>query len=68
LNSLRKMWPNTKIQRCMKHVVDYVQRQLTWQPETAAGQCLYKRSYDIMENKDTWWQDKVIEFFEVIWW
>ena len=57
--ALRRVWPNTKHQRCLFHVACQVKRYVTAHPNTTAGYELYRLSRDLldihtMEEAERW--------------
>ena len=64
--ALKKMWPNTKHQRCIFHVFSQVKRYITSRPKTAAGIELYMLSKDLLHLKTqedaTLWTDRFAEW------
>ncbi|QNE89451.1 IS1249 family transposase [Corynebacterium incognita] len=41
-SAIKKLWPNTKIQRCLVHAQRVVRRYTTSRPRTPAGQAIYQ--------------------------
>ena len=66
VKALKKVWPNTKHQRCIFHIFCQVKRYTTSRPKTAAGIELYIMARDLLHLKskeDTEkWTERFIEW------
>ena len=73
IKTIKSIWFNTKIQRCLFHVWMNVRQKLTLNPETQAGQELLSLSRELLKIKsikhaNNWqskfkiWKDKYYEF------
>lgn len=49
--ALKKVWPNTRLQRCIFHVFCQVKRYTTTRPKTVAGFELYRLAKDVLKVK-----------------
>lgn len=75
--ALRKVWPNTRHQRCIYHVFSQVKRYTTSRPKTPAGSELYILAKDLLylekqEEMQQWiyrfldWREKYHEFLSQV--
>lgn len=75
--ALRKVWPNTRHQRCIYHVFSQVKRYMTSRPKTPAGSELYILAKDLLylekqEEMQQWiyrfidWRGKYHEFLSQV--
>lgn len=63
ITACHRVWPTTRIQRCVFHVYNQVKRYTTTHPMTPAGQDLYHLACCLLHVKDTYHADQWIQDF-----
>ena len=61
--AVRKVWPHTKVQRCVFHVFCQIRRYTTSRPNTAAGIELYGLARDLLHVEDRIEAERWIDSF-----
>lgn len=66
--AVNKIWPETKIQRCVYHAFSQVRRYTTSRPRLLAGQELYKLAIELMHlenlHQAEWWFERYMQWCE----
>ena len=66
--AVKKLWPNTKIQRCLFHVFNQVKRYTTTRPNLACGVELYSLAKELLHldnlHQAMWWIERYMQWCE----